>query len=57
MKLSNQKKNARRWFMGKRLFSSCPNCGGLGRHYVPASMGEEGYYACPTPSLAKEDSK
>ena len=24
----------------------CPNCGKIGRHYVPPSFGEEGFFFC-----------
>ncbi len=25
---------------------ACPNCGGTGRHFVPPSLGDDGFFAC-----------
>lgn len=30
----------------------CKNCGQEGRHYVPPSLGESGFFACPKPTPA-----
>lgn len=31
-----------------RMQSICPNCGHLGSHFIPPSLGETGFYVCKT---------
>ena len=26
--------------------NKCPNCGGIGPHFVPPSLGEKGFFIC-----------
>lgn len=37
---------ARRWEDERAI---CTACGGQGRHFVPPSFGEPGYFSCPLP--------
>jgi ribosomal protein L32 len=34
--------------------STCPNCGEDGPHYVPPSMGEDGFYICAAIDAARK---
>ncbi len=35
----------------------CPNCGKIGPHFVPASLGEKGFFMCDEEWEGKEKKK
>jgi len=50
MKLKMQRRIAK-WRKPKATI--CPNCGQPGPHFVPPSMGEQGFFICQNPSGAR----
>jgi hypothetical protein len=43
--------------MGDVRDSECPACGQPGPHYVPASLGEPGFYTCDVDTLIRKPVK
>jgi len=44
---TRNKKKRKYWKEPKQYeMNICPNCGKVGRHYVPPSLGEEGFFLC-----------
>ena len=35
----------------------CPECGERGKHFVPPSLGEKGFYVCTAHSATKDGEK
>ena len=46
MKVPKWKKALRRRYAPQKPTHRCPNCGQLGSHYAPPSLGEPGFYTC-----------
>lgn len=34
---------------------ACPNCGQEGKHFIPPSLGEPGFYACAPKEPTNDD--
>lgn len=54
MKITKRKKNERRAFLGDSRIT-CQKCGNFGRHYVPPSMGEGGFFICDEPTEQRKE--
>jgi hypothetical protein len=51
----NSKKAKRRIQKLEEFLTVCSNCGQRGRHFVPPSSGEEGFFACKSQGLPDDD--
>jgi len=53
--MSNKRQRNRRAHYWNVAAKPCPNCGGRGAHFVPPSLGEEGFYSCKKKEPANAD--
>lgn len=46
--MANKNKRTKRINAARKLYDKlrCKNCGEIGSHFVPPSLGEEGFYIC-----------